>query len=241
MKSVRIGSVSLPPVTAVTLGVLLFFFIAAGVIVNFVPSLASVVSWLPVQTSDVLDGQVWRLLTYGLMHHLADPFHLLINGFMIFLFGRELEERWGSGRYAFFMGATVFLGGVFVVLSGLLFQSNASAIGASAFAEGLTVAWGLIYRDRPIRLFFALPIKGIHLVWFALFMWLLQAVSTSPTSAAAHLGGIVMAFILVMGVWRPNAVKLWFQTAMQKFGLRKKPKLYVVPGPGKGPDGKWVN
>jgi membrane associated rhomboid family serine protease len=240
MKSIRLGSVLLPPVTAIILAVLLVFFIVAGVVVNFVPSLASVVSYLPV-TPAVLDGQVWRLLTYALLHDLGDPLHLLMNGFMIFMFGRELETRWGSGRYGLFALLTVLAGGVFVVLTGLILGGAGSAIGASAFAEGLIVAWGLTYRERPMRLFFAVEVKGIHMVYFAVFLWLLQAVSTSPTSASAHLGGMLMAALLVLGVWRPNAVKAGWWSLLERLGLKKKPKLYVVPGPSRPDDKKWIN
>lgn len=242
MKSVRLGSVSLPPVTAISLGTLLVCFIVAGIAVNFVPVLASAVSYLPVTTTDVMAGQVWRLVTYALIHQLEDPFHLLINGFMIFMFGRELEVRWGSGRYLLFTFLTVFVGGVFVVASGLLFDGRGGAMGASAFAEGLIVAWGLTYRDRPLRLFFAVEVRGIHMVWFAVFLWVLQAVSTSSTSAAAHLGGMITAAVLVLGVWRTNAARVAWWGFLERLGLKKKPKLYVVPGPKAGGDGKkWVN
>jgi predicted PurR-regulated permease PerM len=44
MKPIRLGSVLLPPVTAIIIAVLLVFFIVAGVVVNFVPSLSSAVT-----------------------------------------------------------------------------------------------------------------------------------------------------------------------------------------------------
>ena len=242
MKPVRLGSVSIPPVTAIILGTLLVCFIGAGIAVNFVPALATAVSYLPVTTTDVLAGQVWRLVTYAFIHNLDDPFHVLINGFMIFMFGRELEQRWGAGRYALFTFLTVLVGGLFVVGSGLIFTGRGAAIGVSAFAEGLIVAWGLTWRDRPMRLFFAVEVRGIHMVWFAVFLWVLQAVSTSPVSAAAHLGGMVTAAVLVLGVWRTNAVRVAWWGLLERLGLKKKPKLYVVPGPKPGDDGKkWVN
>lgn len=238
MKPVRLGSVVIPPVTAIILAALLACFIVTGIVVNFVPALANVVTYLPVTTEGVLSGQVWRLLSYALVHNLADPFHVLFNAMAIFFFGRELEERWGSGRFTVFSLLTILVGGIFVVVTGLVMAGHGNAIGASALAEGLIVAWGLTYRDREIRLFFAIPVRGIHMVWLALFMWLMQAVSVSGTSAAAHLGGIVTALILVLAVWRPNAVKLGWSNLLEKLGLKKKQKLYVVPKPS---DQKWVN
>ena len=97
-----------------------------------------------------------------------------------------------------------------------------------------------------MRLFFAIEVKGIHMVYFAVFLWLLQAVSTSPTSASAHLGGMLMAALLVLGVWRPNAVKSAWWSVLEGLGLKKQPKLYVVPGPSGRPgskdgDKKWIH
>jgi membrane associated rhomboid family serine protease len=163
---------------------------------------------------------------------------VLFNGLMIYFFGRELEDRWGSKRYLLFALLTVLAGGVFVVVNGLILPGRGVAIGASAFAEGLIVAWGLLFRDREVRLFFAIPVRGIQMVWFAAAMWLLQAVSTSETSAAAHLGGMLMAAVLVLGVWRPNAMKLAWSQLLERLGVKKKQKLYVVPKPS---DQKWVN
>jgi membrane associated rhomboid family serine protease len=241
MKPLRFGAVVVPPITFGIVVVLVAMFIVAGIAMNFAQGLSAGLAYLPLSVSHVLEGQVWRLATYALLHSLADPFHLLLNGFMIFMFGRELESRWGAGRYILFTALTVVVGGVFVVLSSVLFSRGGTAVGASAFSEGLIVAWGLTFRDRPLRLFFAVEVKGIHLVWFAIFLWVLQAVSASPVSASAHLGGMVTAAVLVLGVWRPNAVKVAWWSALERLGLKKKPKLYVVPGP-KGNNGKpWVN
>lgn len=238
MKPVRLGAVLIPPMTALILGTLLLCFIVSGVLVNFVPGAAAVVKALPVTTDGVLSGEVWRLLTYAFVHSLNDPFHVLFNGLMIYFFGRELEDRWGPKRYLLFALLTVLAGGIFVVVSGMLMPGRGMAMGASAFALGVIVAWGLVFRDREARLYFAIPARGIHMVWFAAGIWLLEAVSTSETSAAAHLGGMLMAAFLVLGAWRPNAMKLAWSQLLERLGLKKKQKLYVVPKPS---DQKWVN
>ncbi len=241
MRSLRLGSVVIPPVTAALLAVLVACFILSGVAVR-VSALAGVVDLLPVTTRDVLAGQVWRLATYALLHDLSNPFHLIFNGLMIFFFGRQLEERWSTRRYLLFLLLTVVVGGIFVVAAGWLGIGVGAAVGASAFAEGLIVAWGLTYRDRDVRLMFALPMKGIHMVWVAIFFWVLDAVSTSATSAAAHLGGMVTAAVLVLGIWNPNHIRLAWASMLEKMGAKKKTQLFVVPRPPPArPEKKWVN
>ncbi|MDP2343693.1 MAG: rhomboid family intramembrane serine protease [Deltaproteobacteria bacterium] len=239
MRPLRLGSVVIPPITAATLVVLVVAFILSGIAMRF-PAMAMAFDYLPVTTQDVLSGQVWRVVTYALLHDLRDPFHLIMNGLVIFWFGRQLEERWATGRYLLFMFLTVLFGGLFVVVAGVLGLGAGAAQGASAFAYGLMVAWGLTYRERELRFMFAIPMKGIHMVWVAMFFWVLDAVSASPHSAAAHLGGMVTAAALVLGVWNTNKVKLVWASFLEKIGAKKATKLYVVPA-SKGPDKKWVN
>jgi membrane associated rhomboid family serine protease len=241
MKSVRLGQVWIPPVTAIVIATLTACFILAGLVANFVPSLQPVLRGMVLVASDVRHGEVWRLVTYALLHDLQTPFHLIFNAMSIFFFGRELETRWGTARALVFLFASVIVGGVFVVGGDLLGLGRGATVGASAYALALWVAWGLTFRDREFRLYFAIPMKGIHAVWLALFFWLLDAVSTSGVSAAAHLGGIVTAVVLVRGVWRPNAWKAAWSSLLERIGLRKKQKLFIVPGPKGGPGGKWVN
>jgi membrane associated rhomboid family serine protease len=241
MKSVRLGQVWIPPVTALVLAALTACFVLAGLVANFVPSLQPLLRGAILDAAAVRQGEVWRLFTYALLHDLSSPFHLIFNGMSIFFFGRELETRWGTTRTLVFLAASVVIGGLFVVVGDALGIGHGAAVGASSYALALWVAWGLTFRDREFRMYFAIPMKGIHAVWMALFFWLLDAVSTSAVSAAAHLGGIVTAVVLVRGVWRPNAWKAGLATFLERIGLKKKQRLYVVPGPKAGPGGKWVN
>jgi membrane associated rhomboid family serine protease len=241
MKGLRIGQLLLPPITATMLVTLFAAFVLAGFVTNFVPALATVMHLLPLDTSAVVRGEVWRLLTYAWVHDLSSSFHLIFNALTIAFFGRELELRFGTTRMLLFLLLSVLLGGLFVVGAGLTGLGTGRAIGSSSFSSALWVAWGLTFRDRPFLMFFALPMKGIHAVWLALAFWLLDAVSTSPVSAAAHLGGIVAAFFFVRVLLRPNAWRLFWAGVMQRVGRKKKPRLFVVPGPKNGPGGKWVN
>jgi membrane associated rhomboid family serine protease len=79
-------------------------------------------------------------------------------------------------------------------------------------------------------------VKGIYLIAFALLMWLLQAVSLSNTSAAAHLGGIATGFLVYALTARRNRIRLAVDSLLVKLHLKKQPRLTVVPR-----NDKWVN
>src|SRR4051812_1504331 len=47
----------------------------------------------------VLQGQVWRLLTYAFLHDTGSFWHLLMNMLFLFWFGRQVEEVIGPREY----------------------------------------------------------------------------------------------------------------------------------------------
>ena len=87
-------------------------------------------------------GQVWRLLTPVFLH--GSLLHIGFNMYALYIFGRGLEKRYGTMRFAmlYFMGA---LAGN--TLSYLL--SPNPSLGASTAVFGLAAAEGVfIYRNR---------------------------------------------------------------------------------------------
>src|SRR5260370_34116891 len=52
--------------------------------------------------SKVLQGQVWRLVTCGFLHDPDGIFHILFNMIILWLVGRELEERHGAAEFLAF-------------------------------------------------------------------------------------------------------------------------------------------
>ena len=61
----------------------------------------------------------------------------------------------------------------------------------------------------------------------------LEAISTSNISAAAHFGGIAMGALLTVGLFNQNKWKLRWDKILTTLRIRKKPNLFVVPSPDK--------
>ncbi|MCC7074649.1 MAG: rhomboid family intramembrane serine protease [Deltaproteobacteria bacterium] len=211
--------------------------LAYGFSVNFVRAAAFVFDGMVLTTADVLAGQVWRLASYGLLHSLMSPMHLAINAMVLFFFGRDLEQRWGSWRFLLFVLLGVMAGGLAVVAAGLLHIGTGAAVGISGACEAAVVTWALFNRDRQVLIFFVAPVKGIWLISFAILMWMLDAVSVSEISAAAHFGGIVFGALAWFVVARRQRLGLLVDELLVTLRLKKKPRLTIVP---KGPD-KWVH
>jgi membrane associated rhomboid family serine protease len=244
MSGIDFGARRPTPVVMTLIVSFVAVFIVMALLVRFAAFGPELYSSLILNPPDVVLGKVWMLLTYALLHDLGSTFHLLMNGLMLFFFGPELETRWGRRRFIAFVVLTALGGSLAVMATWALGLSAAPVLGASGIVLGLIVAWGLTFPDRQILLFFILPVRGIHMVWVSVGFAVLDAVSLGPVSASAHIGGMATAAFLVMGLFRPNTLKLWFDDVLVALRIRKKAKLTLVPPPkkgnGKGPDG-WVH
>lgn len=227
----RFGRFSATPVVIATMVVLVAMFLVVGFTAN-VARAVDLGDLLALDGPRVLQGEVWRLVTYGLVHSMVSPFHLLINALLLYMFGRDLEQRFGSAKFFGFNVVAVLVGGLFVMGGWLLGIGSPYVIGFSAAVEACIVAWALFNRDAQVMFFFAIPMRGIHMLALAVLNWVLDAVSASPVSASAHLGGIVTGLVAWFVVARRNRIKLFF---MELGG--KKPKLTVVPPK----NDRWVN
>ena len=201
------------------------------------------VELLYIRPRDVfVDGYIWQVVTYWWFHAPSAPTHLLLNMVMLWLFGSRLESRWGQRRFLqgyFLLG----LGGsALVLLVGLLSRTDAVApllpgfwvtphLGASGAVTGLIVAWGLTYAEQEFNFLLLGRMKGKTLVLILIAFELLVALSFSPTSSTSHFGGMIAAWLLVRGMWRPSKWKEQWRRQRLKSQRRKvEQQLRVLEG-----------
>jgi membrane associated rhomboid family serine protease len=146
-------------------------------------------------------GQIWRLVSYMFLHSTVDMSHLLLNMLALWMFGGELEARWGTKKFLllygmFGTGAALF--SVFYLLDPAL--RFIPVIGASGAVFGLLTAYAVYYPNREILLFFVLPVRAWALVVGYAALSLLSAFSHGNGVAhLIHLGGIAVAFVYLQG------------------------------------------
>lgn len=172
----------------------------------------------------------WQLLTFQFMH--GGIWHLLLNCFAIYMFGRAVEETLGRRSFLVLYFASGVIGGLFQVLAALLVPSQFSGavVGASAGAFGLTAAFAVLYPNRPLTLLllFVLPItmRAKYLLLISGLLAVFGLVFRSDNVAhAAHLGGMLTGIVFVRwaGHWR------WPQIR-QPFRRRARPALVSAHG-----------
>jgi membrane associated rhomboid family serine protease len=137
--------------------------------------------------------QIWRLFTYQFLH--GGVLHLLINMLMLWMFGSELEQRWGRRfflRYYFLCGIG---GGIIYAL--VRFGSATATVGASGAIYGVLMAYGMWFPNRVVLLAFLFPVRVRHVIVFLIVAELLQAMESTGEGIAyaAHLGGMGFGYV----------------------------------------------
>jgi membrane associated rhomboid family serine protease len=143
------------------------------------------------------DLALWQLFTYMFLH--GGFFHIFFNMFTLFMFGCDLERRWGGRHFLNYYLATGIGAGVCSWLVGI--DSRAVIIGASGAIYGLLLAYGLLYPERIVYIYLLFPVK---IKWLVLFMGgvaFFSSISGGEPGIAhiAHLGGMAIGYILLRG------------------------------------------
>jgi len=142
--------------------------------------------------------QIWQLITYQFMH--GGFGHIFFNMLVLWMFGIEIENMWGSKKFLTFYLLCGVVAGIFhLIVSPLFDLPPAVTIGASGAIYGVMIAFALFFPDRLIYLYFFIPIKAKYLITFAVILEIMLVDSAGSSIAhLAHLGGAFAAFIFIM-------------------------------------------
>jgi len=160
---------------------------------------------------------LWQPLTYMFLH--GGVWHVLINMFVLWMFGSELERLWGKNRFIKFY----FFTGIGAGLVTMIFSYNSMIpiVGASGAVYGILLAYGFIYPNRKVYLYGIIPIKSI---WFVIAVGLLAFISSinnsSNISHLTHLSGMVVAYLILKNPFELKTI--WF--SIQKKFIENKLK-----------------
>jgi membrane associated rhomboid family serine protease len=132
---------------------------------------------------------LWQLFTYIFLH--GGFSHIFFNLLALWMFGGELESYWGSKKFLFYFFLCGIGAGIFTVLF-----SSYPVIGASGAIYGILLAYGWLFPNRPILIYFLFPIPAKYMV---IIFGLIELFSSSSGTGGGiahltHLGGLVFGF-----------------------------------------------
>lgn len=192
----------------------------------------SLTELLALEPQRVLGGEIWRLLTYAFLHDPHNIWHIVVNMWLLFMFGGDLEERFGNWEFlAFYLTAAVAGGLAFLgqALVGWQVQMHSVCLGASGAVMAVMILCALLYPNRTILLFFVLPVP----IWILAVLYVLQDTlgllggSGENVAFGVHLAGAGFALLYQQANWRITNV--WHSLQDWKV-QRSRPRLRVYRG-----------
>jgi membrane associated rhomboid family serine protease len=153
----------------------------------------------------VLDGQVWRLVTYAFLHDPELIVHILFNMLVLYFFGRQVEDAVGSREYLTFYLAAAVVGGLgYVAAYQLKLQQGGQALGASGAVTAVLVLAACFNPRQVVYLFFLLPVPiwGVVVLSVAIDAFSLLGQGSGRVATSAHLAGAAFGFCYWKFAWR---------------------------------------
>ena len=157
----------------------------------------------------------YQLVTYMFAHASYDPqgdivfFHILLNMYALWMFGTALERAWGPKRFLIFYLTCGLAAGV----AQMFLLKNGVSVGASGAIMGLLAGFGYLFPNTQFYIIpIPFPIKAKFLVAIYAAIDLFGGLHPGKADNIghfAHLGGMVMGFILVI-IWNKTNKKTFY-------------------------------
>ncbi|MBN1852690.1 MAG: rhomboid family intramembrane serine protease [Pirellulales bacterium] len=184
-----------------------------------------------------LEDDIWRqpwkfykLLTYGFLHDPGDLWHILFNMFGLWMFGRSIEQRYGSREFlAFYLAAVVLAGLGWLVIEQFSGASNVRHVilGASGGVVAIMILFALNYPRQTVYLMGIIPLPMWVVAIFLVIGDLRGATvreNAGNVAYTAHLAGAAVALVYYQLGWR---LSRFLPSRVAIPAIQRGPKLSV--------------
>lgn len=181
---------------------------------------------------DILDGEVWRLLTAVFLHDPKNIFHIVFNMLILYWTGRVFEERNGSSELvAFYLtaGVAANLGNFLIQVAGA--PHDALVLGASGAVTAIFVWFAMNFPHQRVLLFFILPLP----IWAVVVLYVVldaagaMGMRNDKIAFVVHLFGALFGFLYAYSGVRLTSLIPDFSRSSRAARPRAHPRLRVVP------------
>jgi len=140
----------------------------------------------------VLQGQVWRLLSFIFFPFAMHPIFAFFVYYLFFIMGRSLEQQWGRERFNLF----IFLGYFFTIAVSFLTPQSVATNYYIYLAVYL--AFAALHPNFELYLFFVVPVKMKWLGWLVAVLTALEF-AASPLSVRLAILASVANLLIFFG------------------------------------------
>lgn len=133
-------------------------------------------AFLSLNVDKIMQGQVWRILTFLLDPPSSNLFFAVFMIWMYFQIGQVLEQVWGSFRFNVYLLGGILLNVVASFVAYFAF-GQVFSMGTTYINLSLFMAYAVTFPDMIFRLFFVIPIKAKFLAIADGVLYLLMMVA----------------------------------------------------------------
>jgi len=213
---------SILPLVVKNLLIINFVFFLATIAFDYVWHI-DLAKYLGLHYIGASDFRPYQFVTYMFMH--GNFAHIFFNMFALWMFGNSIENAWGPKRFLIFYMVCGIGAGLtqelvqyiqlhdivenyqYVRLSGQNipvddYLNMLTTVGASGAVYGILLAFGMMWPDSRIYIYFAIPIKAKYFVIiYGLLELFMGFNSVDNVAHFAHVGGMLWGFLLIL-YWR---------------------------------------
>lgn len=162
---------------------------------------------------------LWQFVTYMFLHSVYDPWHIIINMLVLWMFGSEVERAMGTRKFL----TMYFTAGIFAGIFGCLFTPNSPILGASGAIFAVEIAFAMFFPNTTV-IFYLFPIKAKYLVMIFAGITVLNCIMPTGGNVAhfAHLGGLLYGFLFIRYEPRFSNLLVSWQNQQQEKEYKKE-------------------
>ena len=138
--------------------------------------------------------QLWRLVTYQFLHDPGGIWHILVNMFVLFMFGRILEPYLGPRKFLIFYLACGVAGGIlYYFLVAVRFLPPLPMVGASGAIFGIIGACAVLFPQIKMiifPIFIPVSIRTAAIGGAVIYTLIILIKGPNAGGEAAHLAGM---------------------------------------------------
>lgn len=149
----------------------------------------TLLSLLSFSTQKILHGEIWRLITFIIIPgytSMSQILWLFISLYFYYFIGSALESQWGNGKFTIYYFSGVLLS-IIYGFAVTLITGNSVSINMSYVNLSLFFAFGTLFGETRVLLFFIIPIK---VKWLAI------------------LSGVVFIYNIIMSTFPQNLLPI---------------------------------
>lgn len=180
-------------------------------------------SWLSFSRTLILEGQVWRLVTFLFVDSGWNLFSLILMLYFYYWIGCRLEYAWGTFQFTFYY----LLGTVGAVIGGFITGSaDATYLNLSLF-----LAYAALFPNEEILFMMFLPIKVKYLAYLDWIIFGATIIFSSVPSKIAAVLALINFFIFfwpyisgsIRNYFKYRKVRNNFRNQMRRDNVRRGP------------------